>query len=59
MIEYIVEDGDGFYYWDDSDELIGPFKTEQQCEVALEAALRWEAKDHRPRIRKMRDTMGS
>ena len=58
MSDYIIEDKDGFYYWDDRDELVGPFKTEQQCEVALDATLRWEAKDHRPQIRKMKEDMG-
>lgn len=58
MSDYIIEDGEGFYFWDDQDELIGPFKTEEQCEVALNAALRWKAKDHQPQIRKMKDDMG-
>jgi hypothetical protein len=58
-MDEIVEDVDGFYYWNADDELVGPFKIKEQCLVALEAALRWEAKDHQPRIRKMRDTMGS
>ena len=59
MSDYIVEDSEGFYYWNDQDELVGPFKTIAQCEVASEAALRWEAKDHQPEIRKMRENMGS
>jgi len=59
MNDYIVEDDKGFYYWDDNDELIGPFNTQKQCEVALSATLRWEAKDHQPQIRKMKDSMGT
>ena len=55
----IVEDVDGFYYFNEWDELIGPFKTKQQCAVAFDATLRWEAKDHQPRIRKMKEDMGT
>jgi hypothetical protein len=56
----IIEDVDGsFYHWDGNGSLVGPFKTHEQCDAALQAALRWEAKDHQPQIRKMRDTMGS
>lgn len=58
MSNNIVEEMGGFYYWGDNDELIGPFETEQQCEVAYCAALRWVAKDHQPKIRKMKDNMG-
>lgn len=58
MNEYIIEDDDGFYYWNDSDDLIGPFITFEQAEVALSASLRWEAKDHQPTIHKMKDDMG-
>ena len=57
-MDEIVEEPDGFYYWNDDEEYIGPFKSKEQCEVALEAALRWEAKDHQPRIRKMKENMG-
>jgi hypothetical protein len=59
MSDYIVEDGKDFYYWNDQDEMVGPFKTLEQCEVAAEASSRWEAKDHQPRIRKMKETMGT
>jgi len=60
MLIDIEEYNDGFYYWDDTDELIGPFKTFQQAEVALSACLKWTSKDHsRNTIRKMKDNMGS
>jgi hypothetical protein len=58
MSDYIVVEGGKFYFWDDQDELIGPFNSLEQCEVAHTATLRWEAKDHQPRIKKMRDDMG-
>jgi hypothetical protein len=58
MNDYIVEEPDGFYYWDETSELIGPFKTLEQCEVALDAYLKWVAKDNRPKIKKMREDMG-
>ena len=54
----IVEDVDGFYYWDETAELVGPFNTYQQAEVALSAALRLLAKDHVPELRKMKDDLG-
>jgi hypothetical protein len=54
----IVEDTDGFYYWDEQDNLIGPFNTFQQAEIAFSACLRWEARDHVSTIRKMKDNMG-
>ena len=54
----ILEDIDGFYYFDDNDDVVGPFNTYQQAEVALSATLRWEAKDHQHTIRKMKDDMG-
>lgn len=58
MNDTIVEDEKGFYYFDENDDLVGPFNTWDQAEVALSAALRWEAKDHQPSIRKMKDNMG-
>ena len=53
-----MEDKKGFYYFDEFDDLIGPFKNWQQAETAFEASLRWQAKDHQPVIRKMKDDMG-
>ena len=51
----IVEDRDGFYYYDESDELIGPFKTAEQAQIALDASHRWSVREHKDDIRKMRD----
>ena len=58
MNEYIIEDEKGFYYIDETSNLIGPFNTWEQADIALEASLKWEAKDHQPRIRKMKENMG-
>lgn len=57
----IIEDEFGFYYFDENEDVVGPFGTWNLASKAAEAALKWEAKDHQERhtIRKMRDTMGS
>ncbi len=58
MSDYIVQEGDDFYYWNDQDELVGPFKTLDQCEIAMDAASKWEAKDLRTVIKRMKEDMG-
>ena len=55
---YIIEDEGGFYYWDETDDLIGPFSTYSQAQIALNAYLQWAAKDHKQeKIHKLRDEL--
>lgn len=58
-MEYIVKENDQYYYIDEIDDIIGPFKTREQAEIAYTAYLRWMEHDHQPVIRKMRETMGT
>ena len=51
----IIEDVDGFYYFNEEDDLIGPFDTVEQAQIALDASVRWAVREHKDDIRKMRD----
>ena len=51
----IVEEKDGFYYYNEVDELIGPFKTAEQAQIAIDASHKWFVREHKDDIRKMRD----
>jgi len=51
----IVQDTDGFYFFNEEDDLVGPFKTAEQAQIALDAAHRWSIREHKDDIRKMRD----
>jgi len=51
----IVEDVDGFYYFNEEDDLVGPFKTVEQAQISLEASHKWSVREHKDDIRKMRD----
>ena len=51
----IIEDVDGFYYFNEEDDLVGPFKKLEQAQFALNAAHRWSVREHKDDIRKMRD----
>jgi hypothetical protein len=50
----IFDRHDGFYFWSEEDELIGPFEDYEQAKIAYNACLRWQAKDHKYSIRKMK-----
>ena len=57
----IIKVAEGFYYFDEYDSAVGPFNTLKLAEIAADAALRWQAKDHQEihTIRKMKDNMGT
>jgi hypothetical protein len=54
----IFEDDGEFFYYADNDDIVGPFPTYEQAEIASDAALRWQQKDHQTTIRKMKPDMG-
>lgn len=54
----IFELEDGFYHKTDED-MVGPFKSIEQAQIALDAYIKWLHHDHESDIRKMRDYMGS
>lgn len=53
MIDIFEEDGE-FYYYDETDDIVGPFKTIEHAEEAYQASLRWHTRDHKDSIKKMR-----
>ena len=58
-MDYIVQENDQYYYIDETTDMIGPFKTREQAEIACDAYLKWLDQDHKPVLRKMRETMGT
>lgn len=56
MDTLIIKEDDGFYYIDETANLIGPFKNAEQACVALDAYLHWVEQDNRHEVRKMRDS---
>jgi len=55
----IFAEKDGFYYYDENDDTIGPFKTAEQAQTALDASTKWSVREHKDDIRKMRRDMGT
>jgi hypothetical protein len=55
----VFEYFDGFYYFDENDDTIGPFKTAEQAQVASDASSKWSVREHKDDIRKMRRDMGT
>ena len=55
MTTNIIEEEDGFYFWDDQDYLIGPFKSSTDAEKAYNASLKWQSRVHKKGLRKMRE----
>lgn len=53
MTDIFEEDGE-FYYYDETDDIVGPFKTIEHAEEAYQASLRWHTRDHKDSIKKMR-----
>lgn len=51
----IFEENNKFYYYDESDDTVGPFDTLEQAEISYQASLKWHVRDHKNDIRKMRD----
>jgi hypothetical protein len=56
--KYIFELEDGWYHRTEDDDIVGPFKTQSQAQIALDAYLKWLNHDHENDIHKMRDNMG-
>lgn len=54
MSDFIVHE-DGFYYYNEEDDLIGPFDTIEQAQIAHQASIKWQVREHKNDIRKMRD----
>lgn len=54
----IIQDEGGFYFFDAEDDLVGPFYTYRQAEIAYDANLKWVARDNRKELKKMKDDMG-
>ena len=42
----VYEYFDGFYYYDESGDSIGPFKTAEQAQIAFDAYSKWMNHDH-------------
>jgi len=54
-MKYIFEEKDGFYHRTEDDDMVGPFTTFEQAQIALDAHMKWLNHDHQDSIRKMRD----
>ena len=51
----IFEAEDGFYFWDEAGFENGPYSTQEQAQIALDAYVKWMNHDHQEYgIRKMR-----
>ncbi|HSG30873.1 MAG TPA: hypothetical protein VLB82_04940 [Thermodesulfobacteriota bacterium] len=55
MNKYIFLETDGYYFTDDTEDLIGPFDTIELAETAMNHYNKWAIEDHRQELRKMRD----
>ena len=51
----IIEEEDGFYFWDENDYLIGPFNSYETANKAYVESLRWQIRDHKKGLRKFKD----
>ena len=51
----IIEEDDGFYFWDSEDNYVGPFDDPRQAEIAYNASLKWLARDNNRVLRKLRN----
>ena len=51
----IFELEDGFYHRTEDEDMVGPFKSVEQAQIALDAYVKWLNHDHENDIRKMRD----
>jgi len=51
----IFEMKDGFYHRTEDEDMVGPFKSAEQAQIALDAYCKWLNHDHENDIRKMRD----
>ena len=55
----VFEYFDGFYYYDENEDAIGPFETIEQAQIAYDASTKWAVREHKDSIRKMRRDMGT
>jgi hypothetical protein len=51
----IFDRHDGFYFFTEEDELMGPFKDYEQAKLVLQETYRWYHRDHKHEFRKMKD----
>ena len=51
----IIEEEDGFYFIDEIEYIIGPFKNYNQAEIALNAHIKWLEKDNQKELPKIKD----
>jgi hypothetical protein len=55
MTKDIFELEDGFYHRTEDEDMVGPFTSLEQAQIALDAYVKWINHDHENDIRKMRD----
>lgn len=51
----VFEYFDGFYFYDENDDMIGPFDDAEQAQIVCDASHKWSVREHKDNIKKMRD----